>query len=235
MRPDLSLHPASIAADSPEDPSPRSDFAIWFRRGAGAALGALVVLLVAAGFVAAGRAVLLVFVALLLGASLEPLVGSLRGRLGLPRALAILLVYITFIAVAAGLVLLVVPGTLAQADQLGAAVPTALTNAREWASSLTPRALGTALVALIDAAQNALSSNHGVPAAEILAAGHSVADAFVSFATVLALVFFWMTERARLQRFALSYLPAHRRARRATRHGTAWSSGSAAGSADSSC
>ncbi len=39
-----------------------------------------------------------------------------------------------------------------------------------------------------------------------------MADAFVSFATVLALVFFWMTERARLQRFALSYLPAGRRA-----------------------
>ncbi len=208
MRSQPPLH----AVRRPDRASPRSDFAVWFGRGAGATLGALVVLLIATGLVAAGRAVLLVFIALLLGAALEPLVGSLRGRLGLPRVVAILLVYITFIALAAGLVLLGGPGTLAQADQLGAAVPTALQNARQWASTITPRALGTAIVGLVDAAQNALSGNHGVPATEILAAGLSVADAFVSFATVLALVFFWMTERARLQRFALSYLPAYRRA-----------------------
>ncbi|MHB8960493.1 MAG: AI-2E family transporter [Candidatus Limnocylindrales bacterium] len=208
MRSQPPLH----AVRRPNRPSPRSDFEVWFRRGAGATLGAVVVVLIATGLVAAGRAVLLVFIALLLGAALEPLVGSLRGRLGLPRVVAILLVYVTFIALAAGLVLLVVPGTLAQADQLGAALPTALQNARQWASSLTPRAVGSAIVGLVDTAQNALSGNRGVPAAEILAAGLSVADAFVSFATVLALVFFWMTERARLQRFALSYLPADRRA-----------------------
>ncbi|HEY5629884.1 MAG TPA: AI-2E family transporter, partial [Candidatus Limnocylindrales bacterium] len=208
----MPANPSTHPVEDPDHPSARSDFAIWFRRGAGATLGALVVLLVAAGFVAAGRAVLLVFVALLLGAALEPLVGSLRGRLGLPRAVAILCVYVTFMAIATGLVLLVVPGTIAQADQLGAAIPGALQNAHQWASSLTPRAFGSALVALIDTAQNALSSNRAVPAAEILAAGQSVADAIISFVTVLALVFFWMTERARLQRFALSYLPAHRRA-----------------------
>lgn len=208
MRPAPSLRPAY----EPDHPSARSDIAIWFRRGAGAALGVLVVLLIAMGLVAAGRAVLLVFIALLLGAALEPLVGSLRGRLGLPRAVAILFVYLAFIAIAAGVALLVVPGTLAQADQLGAAVPTALRNARDWASSLAPHVLGAALVSLVDAAQVALSSNRPMPAADILAAGLSVADAFVSFATVLALVFFWMTERARLQRFALSYLPADRRA-----------------------
>src|SRR5512141_2786022 len=108
------------AVRHPERRSTRSDFAVWFGRGAGATLGALLVLLIATGLVAAGRAVLLVFIALLLGAALEPLVGSLRGRLGLPRAVAILFVYVTFIVLAAGLVLLVVPGTLAQADQLGA-------------------------------------------------------------------------------------------------------------------
>ena len=134
MRPAPSLRPAY----EPDHPSARSDIAIWFRRGAGAALGVLVVLLIAMGLVAAGRAVLLVFIALLLGAALEPLVGSLRGRLGLPRAVAILFVYLAFIAIGAGVALLVVPGTLAQADQLGAAVPTALRNARDWASSLTP-------------------------------------------------------------------------------------------------
>jgi predicted PurR-regulated permease PerM len=208
----MPAQPPLHAVRRADRPSPRSDFAIWFGRGAGATLGALLVLLIATGLVAAGRAVLLVFIALLLGAAIEPLVGSLRGRLGVPRVVAILLVYVTFIALATGLVLLVVPGTLAQADQLGAAVPTALRNARQWASSLTPRAVGSAIVGLIDAAQNALSSNHGLPPAEILAAGLSVADALVSFATVLALVFFWMTERARLQRFALSYLPADRRA-----------------------
>ena len=38
-----------------------------------------------------------------------------------------------------------------------------------------------------------------------------MAEAVVSVVTVLALVYFWMTERARLQRFTLSFLPAQRR------------------------
>lgn len=168
-------------------------------------------LLVAAGLVAAGRAILLVFIALLLGAALEPLVGTLRGRIHVPRAVAILLVYLAFIALAVGVVALVVPGTLQQADQLGAALPQAEQNFRRWAQSVDPPALATMLTEVINSALAAIPATTRVPAAEVVAAGLSVVDGVVSFVTVLALVFFWMTERARLQRYALSYVSAERR------------------------
>jgi predicted PurR-regulated permease PerM len=197
---------------SPPRRSSRSEAAAWFARGAGATAGALVILLIAAGLAAAGRAILLVFIALLLGASLEPLVGTLRGRLHIPRAVAILFVYVAFMALAVAVVALLVPGTITQANQLGDALPTAEQNFRRWAQSLNPPALSTLLTEVIDSALAAVPKGDHVPAAEVLAAGLSVVDGIVSFVTVLALVFFWMTERARLQRFALSYVPAPRRA-----------------------
>jgi predicted PurR-regulated permease PerM len=201
----------ALATEPSSRRSGRAEAAAWFGRGAGATTGALLVLLVAAGMVAAGRAILLMFIALLLGAALEPLVGTLRGRVHVPRAVAILLVYLAFIALAVGIVALVVPGTIAQADQLGAALPQAEQNFRHWAGSLNPPALAMLLTELIDAALAAVPASTRVPAAEVLAASLSVVDGVVSFVTVLALVFFWMTERARLQRYALSYVSADRR------------------------
>ena len=45
---------------------------------------------------------LLVFVAVLLGAALEPLVGQIRGRTGIGRGLSILIVYATFLVAVVG-------------------------------------------------------------------------------------------------------------------------------------
>ena len=45
-----------------------------------------------------------------------------------------------------------------------------------------------------------------------MAFGVTVADIALSVVTVLALVYFWMTESPRLQRFALSFVPPDRRA-----------------------
>jgi predicted PurR-regulated permease PerM len=199
-------------ASRPSRSTTRAEFAAWFGRGAGATVGALLVLLIAAGLAAAGRALLLVFIALLLGAALEPLVGSLRGRIRMPRTLAILLVYAAFLVLAVAVVALLVPSTLAQAGQLASAAPGAADNVRGWAGSLSPHAVGDAIIQIVDSLQAALPGPGRVPTAQLLETGATVADVVVSFMTVLTLVFFWMTERARLQRFALSYLPSDRRA-----------------------
>ncbi len=79
-------------------------------------------------------------------------------------------------------------------------------------SGLQPPALAASLTALLDAASQALRSGQPPPAGDVVAAGLTVADLAVTVTTVLALVYFWLTERPRLQRFALSFLPAHRRA-----------------------
>ena len=42
--------------------------------------------------------------------------------------------------------------------------------------------------------------------------GLTVADAAVTIVTIFALIYFWVTERARLQRYATAFLPLERRA-----------------------
>jgi predicted PurR-regulated permease PerM len=192
--------------------STRTDVASWFGRGIGAAAGALLVGVIALGIVAAGRAVLLVFIALLLGAALEPLVARLRGRLPIPRGAAILAVYLAFFVLTASVLVLVVPGSLAQAGDLASAVPSSLDRAEAWARDLSPALLSTGVMSLLAMAREIVSGGGAPAPGEIVAAGLTLADAVVSAVTVLALVFFWMTERARLQRFTLSLLPAERRA-----------------------
>jgi predicted PurR-regulated permease PerM len=202
--------PATSVTVSPG--SARGEAATWFGRGVGAAAGALFVAVIALGFLAAGRALLLVFIALLLGAALEPLVARLRGRLPIARGPAILAVYLAFFSIAGAVVVLVVPGTLAQTGDLVSGIPAALNRAEVWGRSLGPEPLSASALSLVGMARAALAPG-GTPApGEILAAGLTVADAVISVITVLALVFFWMTERARLQRFTLSFLPGHRRA-----------------------
>ncbi len=191
--------------------SARSEAARWFGRGVGLTAGAVLVLTIAGGFVTAWRAVLLVFLAVLLGAALEPLVGRLRGLLPIPRGVAILAVYAAFFVGVAAIALLVVPASLTQWGDLAAAAPGALERARVWAEGLRPAERSAGIVGIIDAAQRTVTSGRPLAAGDIVAAGMTVADVLVSAVTVLALVFFWMTERARLQRFALSFLPAGRR------------------------
>src|SRR4029079_19782429 len=49
------------------------------------------------------------------------------------------------------------------------------------------------------------------PPDQLIQLGFTAAEAIVSIVAVLTLVYFWLTERARLQRFALALLPAERR------------------------
>jgi predicted PurR-regulated permease PerM len=189
----------------------RGEASAWVARGAGAAAGAAMVVGLVAGIALAWRVVILVFLAVLLGSALEPLVGWLRGRLPIHRGVAILVVYLAFFIIVAIAMLVVVPASLNQAGALAAAAPQALDRAHAWASSLEPRVLTAEVQTLIDAARQALQPGPPPQAGQIVAAGLTVADAVVSVLTVLTLIYFWMTERARLQRFGLSFLPPDRR------------------------
>jgi predicted PurR-regulated permease PerM len=46
---------------------------------------------------------------------------------------------------------------------------------------------------------------------EVVEVGTAVAEAVVALATVLTIVFFWLVEHARIQRYVLAFLPADRR------------------------
>ncbi|HVL54426.1 MAG TPA: AI-2E family transporter [Vitreimonas sp.] len=189
----------------------RRDLLAWTVRGMGIAVGVAVVFALTQLGLAAARVLLLVFVAVLLASALEPVVGWIRARTRAPRAVSILLVYAGFFMAVLGLALVVVPAAYNQFTDIVAGLPPLLDGTREWAASLQPRGLSTSITALLDSLDRQLAPPPP-DADDVVEVGLTVAEIVVSLATVLAIVFFWLLEHARLQRFALAFLPAHRRA-----------------------
>jgi predicted PurR-regulated permease PerM len=124
----------------------------------------------------------------------------------------LLLVYAAFFATVLVLALLVIPGALSQVGDLAAALPAALQRAKDASQNLEPETLRRSLGAIIDAAINALKPGPPPAAGQVVSEAVAVANVVISATTILTIVYFWMTERARLQRFALSFLRPEQRA-----------------------
>ena len=186
----------------------------WFIRGAGLALGAALTIAVLYALLVSARVVVLVFIALLLASGLEPLIDRMRARSRMGRGASLLLVYVGFFAAVAAVLLLVVPGAINQLGELGTRLTPLLADAREWARTVEPRVISVSLVGLIDTAQRVLvpSGSQAPEPDQLIALGLTFAEIVITFIALLALVYFWLTERARLQRFSLNLLPADRRA-----------------------
>ena len=191
--------------------SARAEVNLWFARGIGLVAGGLLTLGVTAGLIGAGGVLLLVFVALLIASALRPIVDRLRSALPIGRGPAILLVYLTFFASVAGIGFLIVPIVITQAGQLIDQLPAVDDRLRTWSTGLRPTELASSVGALISAAKAALSHGPLPGPGQVVSAGLGLAETIAAIVTVLALVYFWMTERQRLQRFALSFLPSDRR------------------------
>jgi predicted PurR-regulated permease PerM len=191
----------------------RSEAFRWIVRGAGFVLGAALVVAVLYGLSLALHIVLIVFLALLLASGLQPVIDWIRGRTPLGRGVSVLLVYAVFLASVVGLVLLVVPGAIKQFDDLGQRLAPLLLEARLWVATIEPRALSASLGALLDSFYWWLAPpvEEAPDPGVVIEVGVTVAEAAIAVAALLALVFFWLTERARLQRFALALLPEDRR------------------------
>ena len=125
-----------------------SGLAPWIACGAAMAIGVAIVIGVLAFAWAAGTVLVLMFVAVILGAALEPVVGWLRDKLPVARGAAILLVYGTFLATTA-LAFVIVPIAIEQWGDIMAALPAFLDSAREWASNLQSPALSRAITSVI--------------------------------------------------------------------------------------
>jgi predicted PurR-regulated permease PerM len=190
----------------------RAESLSWAARGVGLAVGVGLVL-VLAGLVAAARdVVLLVFLAILLGAALEPLIGSIRGRTGIPRGPAILAVYAGFLVLVVGVAVFIVPAALVQLSAALAQLPTFLEQIRSWGENLRPGALGDGISALVDAVKAPFEPGPPPDQDSVVGASIVVGQAAGALITLLFLVFFWLTERPRLQRYVLAFMPAGRRA-----------------------
>jgi len=191
----------------------RSEIPLWTLRGIGLALGFLLVYtLVQIGIAAAG-VLLLVFVAVLLAAGLEPMLGWLRARLPVVgRAGTIIVVYLTFFVTVVGLAFVVVPAAIGQAERIIQDLPPFFAEARAWAEDVRPAALATSLTALIDSVASALKPPEAPNPDDVVEVGTTVAELVITLATLLTIVFFWLVERPRLQRYVLAFLPQDSRA-----------------------
>jgi predicted PurR-regulated permease PerM len=189
----------------------RTETGTWFARGAGFALGVGLVLLLGLLVVAGRDVVFLVFLAVLLGAALEPVVGAIRDRAGLGRGLAILLVYACFIAIVTVVAIFVVPAAVTELGPAIGRLPAFLETVRAGTSTLRPQAVAQGIGALITSAERMLQPGPPPSPDAVVDLSIAIGSGGAAVLTLLFLVFFWLTERARLQRYALAFVPLDRR------------------------
>lgn len=190
----------------------RTETASWAARGAGLAIGVGFVLVLAFMASMAREVLLLVFIAVLLGAALEPVVAWIRSRTGIRRGLAILIVYAVFLAGVVGIAVFIVPAAISQLGKALSQVPAFLEQVRTWSSQLRPEPLAEGISSLIDTVKAPFAPGPPPSPDSIIDASIVVGQIGAAIITLLALVFFWLTERSRLQRYALAFLPMDRRA-----------------------
>ena len=186
---------------------------LWFVRGVGLAFGVALTVVVLYGLVLSARVLVLVFIALLLASGVEPLIERIRTNSPLGRGATLLLVYAAIFAGVALVALLVVPSAVVQFSDLGARITPLLDSAREWARSVEPHALSVSLVGLVDTVARVLVPTGAAAAGadQLIALGLSFAEVVINTIAVLTMIYFWLTERARLQRFFLALVPADKR------------------------
>jgi len=189
----------------------RSESLRWVVRGASFAVGVGLIAVLAYLAFAARDVLFLVFLSILLGAGLEPVTAWLRTRLPLGRAAGILLVYAVFLVLVVGLVAVIVPAAVVQGELAVSRLPAFLETIRGAAGQLRPTVLADGIDRLIDQAEAALHPSTPDPKT-VVNASIVIASGAAAVVTLLTLVFFWLTERIRLQRYVLAFLPEHRRA-----------------------
>ena len=198
----------------PDPPEPSPSIAGWAIRGVGFAIGVAIVVGILALAAAAAHVLLLIFVAIILGAALQPFVAWLRGRLGLGRGATLLLVYGAFLVAMLAFALVVVPAGSAQVAATLERLPPFFDRAHTWAAGLRPTVLAQSISAMIDAARRTVAPPAGSAptTGQVVQLGLTVAETVASLATVLTIVYFWLVEHARVQRYVLAFVPSDRRA-----------------------
>ena len=113
-----------------------------------------------------------------------------------------------------GMAFIVVPAAFNQGQKILAALPAVVEEVKAWAADLRPVALSTSITALVGSAAEAIIPAPAAPPSPtaVVKVGTAVAEGALFLFTMLAIVFFWLVEHARLQRYTLAFLPADRRA-----------------------
>lgn len=158
--------------------------------------------------------VLLLF-GILFAASIEPLVNRLRKR-GFRRGQAILLVYLSLLALLSLVIFFAAPSLFSQGSQLLNDIPTILQDLRADArasESAFVRETGTRVVNEALIAYNQARASPPIQGQQAFKFASSIAGGLFAVITVLVVAFYWMTEKAIIKRLYLGLFAIERRDR----------------------
>jgi predicted PurR-regulated permease PerM len=162
---------------------------------------------------AAREALLLVYISALIAMGFSPIVGVLERVRGVPRWLAILVIYLVIVAVLVLIGLLIIPPLVAQAATLWAKIPTYF---NEFQTYLIKHKLMLHRVTLEEAVQSAPTGTGGNAVGSVLVAISSLIGGVFGFITVLILSFYLLIEAQSMFDALIRFVPAGRRADVAT-------------------
>ncbi len=187
-----------------------ADLGRWTRRGVGFGAGLVVVAALVAGTFAGLKIVAMILVAILFASALRPVVDGVRTRAPFGRTAATSLLFLAVGALLVALGVLLVSTAASQVGEIAARVPAVVATAREEIAHL-PTPLATALGAVLDDLDRTVRTAPQPTSDQVIGAGGTILDIVNTLVTIAALIFFWLHERARLQRFGLAFLPLERR------------------------
>jgi predicted PurR-regulated permease PerM len=201
--------------DNPSDSSPLVQTVEFKIRPSQVALAGLTLLAVFGAALLILRLIdvlIMVFVAVVIAATLRPMVSALHRR-GIPKVLAVLLIYLGILGVLAGLFVLVIPVLVNQGGALVRSLPQVYAslvaslekNPNEMIRSL-PQRLPTG-----DQLASQLQAVSGVVLSGALGIGMGVVAFLTQMLTIIVLSIYLTLDQSRLERFWLSLAPAVRR------------------------
>ncbi len=182
----------------------------WTRRGIGFGAGIVVVVAIIAGTVAGLKIVAMILVAILFASALGPVVDRVRARAPFGRTAATGLLFLAIVALLVALGVLLVTTAASQAGEIAAQVPSVIASARAGVTEL-PAPLASVVGPILADLDRTVRSAPQPTSDQVLGAGGTILDIVNTLVTVAVLIFFWLHERARLQRFGLAFLPLERR------------------------
>src|SRR5262245_19398268 len=159
--------------------------------------------------------IVLLILGILFAAAIEPLVFRLRRR-GLPRAQAILTVYVSLLGLLALVGYLVVPPLVTQATQLVDQIPQILGDLRTSALKSDNEFIRTSVARTLTRAISAydeLRANPSIKGQQALSYATTVVGALFTVVSTLIVAFYWMTEKAIIKRVILGLFPLDKRDR----------------------
>lgn len=159
--------------------------------------------------------IIILILAIVLAAAIEPLVNRLR-RIGMARGQAILTVYAGILAILVITLYLIVPPVAGQVIELIDNVPEIITSLRDQAAASNNDFLNGTGVRTLDRALIAWQDLRERPPVERSTAFNvatSVVGVLFTTFSVMIVAFYWMTEKAIIKRLTLGFVPLNRRDR----------------------